>query len=316
MKKINKYKWLLLISIFLYTISFIISPKTEDSIKSEYYPLEVIDNEIRVKETGEILYRFIPVDGGTMEFMYQDSIKFSGHETAPVFTYIKDISSFLIGETPVTYRLWNYVMNNQTEVDKNDTQNIFCYYKDGVYSRGWDEFIKRLEKMTGRKFCLPTSFQWEYAARGGNKSKGYVYSGGNNIDDVAFYKGNSLENNLEARSGKLKRANELGLYDMSGSVWELTSTNITEIYSTNKLYDYEKFLKMGISRGGNWKSTAKECELNHIANIIYCVSGARLILKTKDEPSPPIVYDSNNFIELPKDTKVPIAYEISSKQFN
>ena len=87
----------------------------------------------------------------------------------------------------------------------------------------WDdiqEFLSKLNSLTGQTFKLPTEAQWEYAARGGNRSRGYKYSGSNNIDDVAWYESNS---GRHTHAVATKQPNELGIYDMSGNVWEWCS---------------------------------------------------------------------------------------------
>ena len=89
-----------------------------------------------------------------------------------------------------------------------------------VESVNWDEcqnFITKLNELTGQKFRLPTEAEWEFAARGGNQSKGYTYSGSNDIDGVAWYEETSSDQTHEVAT---KIPNELGIYDMSGNVWE------------------------------------------------------------------------------------------------
>ena len=100
------------------------------------------------------------------------------------------------------------------------------FYKGGnnpVDQVSWDdiqEFLSKLNSLTGQTFKLPTEAQWEYAARGGNKSRGYKYSGSNDINDVAWCDGNS---DNKTHSVATKQPNELGIYDMSGNVWEWCS---------------------------------------------------------------------------------------------
>lgn len=128
------------------------------------------------------------------------------------------VSSFRIGQTEVTQQLWQAVMG--TNPSK---------FKDGDYPVmrvSWDDcqdFINRLNGLTGRHFRLPTEAEWEYAARGGNQSRGYKYSGSNDLDDVGWYCANSLsESGLETLPHYIARKapNELGLYDMSGNAME------------------------------------------------------------------------------------------------
>ena len=123
------------------------------------------------------------------------------------------VSDFCLGETEVTQALWESVMGSNPSYYIGDDRPV-----EHVSWNDCQEFISKLNQMTGRTFCLPTEAQWEYAARGGNKNRGYKYAGSNIIGDVAWYTTNT--NDEGTKPVKTKSPNELGLYDMSGNVWE------------------------------------------------------------------------------------------------
>lgn len=156
------------------------------------------------------------------------------------------LDTFWIGETVVTQELWKAVMGDNPSTFKGSKRwslgNLLqsSYNSRPVESVSWDDcqdFITKLNRLTHEKFRLPTEAEWEYAARGGQQSRGYDYAGSNNPDDVAWYLDNSgnvggpycysekelqklTKNHRQTHPVKLKLPNELGLYDMSGNVWE------------------------------------------------------------------------------------------------
>ena len=170
------------------------------------------------------------------------------------------INDYYMGKYEVTQALWKTVMGSNPSIFKGNDLPV-----EQVSWNDCQEFVSKLNSMTGRKFRLPTEAEWEYAARGGKKSRGYQYSGSSNISDVAWYDGNS---GRKTRPVGTKQANELGLYDMTGNVWEwcqdgygsyVSSSQTNPTGAVNRLYR--------VCRGGGWYSIARDCRLSKR----YCV---------------------------------------------
>ena len=162
------------------------------------------------------------------------------------------LSGYYIGKTEVTQALWKAVMGSNPSYFKGDDLPVACV--------SWDdcqEFIRKLNSLTGQHFRLPTEAEWEFACRGGNNSLGYKYSGSDNIDNVAWYDGNSGDKTHPVAT---KSANELGIYDMSGNVWEWCCDWYGD-YTSGALTN-PKGPESGsfrVRRGGSWISLAGNC---------------------------------------------------------
>ena len=205
-----------------------------------------------------VTFEMVRVDGGS--FMMGSDNGYKDEE--PVHS--ETVSTFYIGKTEVTQALWMAVMGSNPSFYKGQNLPV-----EKVSWNDCQEFIDRLNRITGRNFRLPTEAEWEYAARGGNRSRGYEYSGSNNIESVGWYEDNSGDSTHPVGS---KLNNELGLYDMSGNVREWTS----DLWSSN----YSSYRNGGSSgsnrvyRGGSYNRGAGSCRS---AYRYYDDSGSRFI---------------------------------------
>lgn len=203
-------------------------------------------------------YGLVLVKGGTFTMgctSEQGSDCYDDEKT----THQVTLSDFSIGKFEVTQAQWRKVMGS-------DPPEL--YFKgcdqcpvEGVSWEDIQEFLRKLNAQTGKKYRLPTEAEWEYAARGGNQSKGYKYAGSNTLSEVALFTENS-ESKIHPVG--TKNANELGLYDLSGNVWEWcqdwygdyssnTQTNPTGASSGS----------LRVTRGGGWYNGAGYCRVSY-----------------------------------------------------
>lgn len=215
------------------------------------------------------------VEGGTFQ------MGSSSGESIEMPIHAVTLSAFYIGKYEVTQAQWKAVMGSTRS-----------YFKDcdncPVESVSWDnvqDFIRKLNVQTGKNYRLPTEAEWEYASKGGKNSKGYTYSGSNDINDVAWYDGNSDRRIHEV--GK-KIANELGIYDMSGNVWEWCYDLYGSYNSTDQKNPYGSPTGWWrVHRGGTWSIGAIDCRsasrdyINADFGDEY--RGFRLVLPVEDE---------------------------------
>lgn len=213
--------------------------------------------DIETFTVNGVTFEMVRVEGGS--FMMGSSDPEAYDDEKPV--HAENVATFYIGRTEVTQDLWLAVMGSNPSNFRGGNLP--------VEQVSWTEcqaFCERLRQLTGRQFRLPTEAEWEYAARGGNRSRGYKYSGGNDLYYLGWYTDNSGSTTHPVGT---KQANELGIYDMSGNVWEWTS----DLWSSN----YSSYRNGGsgsnrVRRGGSWLSEVRGCRS---ANRNYYGPGTR-----------------------------------------
>ena len=200
-------------------------------------------------ELNKLINNMVYVSGGTFIMGGDES-----SDQTP--THSVTLSSYYICKYEVTQALWRAVMGSNPSKFKGDNLPV-----EQVSWNDCQTFINRLNSYTGRNFRLPTEAEWEFAARGGNYSRHYKYSGSNYISDVAWYCDNSGNRTHPVGT---KQANELGLYDMSGNVWEWCSDWYGSYSSYSQSNPTGATSGFGrVERGGNWCGLARYCCSSH-----------------------------------------------------
>ena len=222
-----------------------------DGVKQRYSKFIERVSRCKTFTAKGVSFKMVKVEGGTF------TMGATAEHGGDVFdlenpTHQVTLSSYSIGQTEVTQALWKAVMGSNPSYFKGDNLPV-----ENVSLVECQKFIQKLNQLTGQNFRLPTEAEWEFAARGGNKSKGYKYAGSNNIDEVAWYKDNSNEKTHPVGT---KCPNELGIYDMSGNVWEWCqdrkgSYSLLSQINPQKTNNGE----FHVRRGGGWDNLARRC---------------------------------------------------------
>ncbi len=269
-------------------------------IEGESNPKEAEENSAKTFQIGSVAFDMIWVEGGTF-LMGATSEQGNdvGDDEKPVHSVT--LSGYYIGKTEVTQALWKAVMGSNPSHFKGDNLPVDCV--------SWDDcqvFIRKLNALTGQNFRLPTEAEWEFACRGGNNSRGYKYSGSNDIDSVAWYDNNSGQ---KAHPVATKLPNELGIYDMSGNVWEWCSDwygGYSSSVQTNPKCS-DSGWSSRVCRGCDWSSFAgyycrssvrggasPDYRLNGLGlRLALTPSSAATSVRQKDAPGYEVVFNCN-----------------------
>lgn len=230
------------------------------------------DNSVEFNVNG-VTFKMIRVEGGTFTM---GATPEQGGEARSDEKPAHDVtlSTFYICQTEVTQELWQAVMGSNPSPYSGTNLPV-----SNISWNNCQEFISNLNQITGKTFRLPTEAEWEYAARGGNKSQGYKYAGSNNVDEVAWYSSNTTH------TVATKMPNELGLYDMSGNVWEWCQDFYSSFYytispSTNPTGPSSG--KKHVGRGGGVGFTATGCRVAYRdSNGPDADDGMRLVMSAE-----------------------------------
>ena len=217
-------------------------------------PVANSDN-ISIPVKDGIYIDMVRVEAGTFTMGATPEMKNPFYDEKPAHQ-VTLTNDYYIGKYEVTQALWKAVMENNPSKFKGDDLPV-----ETVSWEDCQKFISKLNRITGKKFRLPTEAEWEYAARGGNKSRGYQYSGSNNLSDVAWYEDNSGSKTHAVGS---KQANELGIYDMTGNVWEWCQDWHEEYSGSSQINPIGANRGLNrVYRGGDWVSIIRFCRSSY-----------------------------------------------------
>ena len=251
----KKWLWPLLAGLAAVLVLFLVFrerllPQDEDIVVEESVA-SYKDGILRVKG---VEYPMVYVSGGCFD-MGATSEQGSDADSDEQPVHRVTLSSYRIGKYEVTQELWEAVMGSNP--------SHFKGARHPVEMVSWDDcqrFINKLNELTGQNFRLPTEAEWEFAARDGNSSRGYKYSGSNNVDNVAWYSGNS---GYTTHNVGTKSPNELGVYDMSGNVCEWCSDWYGEYSSASQTNPKGPGSGSNrVDRGGSWSNIARNSRVS------------------------------------------------------
>lgn len=217
-----------------------------------------------------LINNMVAVEGGTFTMGATPEQGVADNDERP--THQVTLSSFSIGRYEVTQEEWRAVMgSNPASFNGEKCPVEFVSWND------CQSFIAKLNAMTDMQFRMPTEAEWEFAARGGNITRGYQFAGSNILNSVGWHSGNSGSRTKEVGQ---KSPNELGLYDMTGNLWEWCSDWYGS-YSGNPQTD-PTGPENGTShvlRGGGWNGGAKNCRISNRDGRLPDYSSDRLGLR-------------------------------------
>ena len=250
------------------TLSGVLTTNASSSVASG---ASLSGNTIIIPVKDGISIDMIRVEAGTFTMGATTEMKDPWDDEKPTHQ-VTLTNDYYIGKYEVTQALWKAVMGKNPSNFKGDNLPV-----EEVSWNDCQKFISKLNSITGKTFRLPTEAEWEYAARGGKKSRGYQYSGSNNLSDVAWYTDNSGSKTHTVGS---KQANELGIYDMSGNVyewcqdWKGSYSSSSQVNPTGDNSGSSRVL-----RGGSWINAAWNCRSSYRLNITPGSRGINLGLR-------------------------------------